>query len=234
MADQANNPSYVTLASQLSGVQSDIESAKRQIAELEKRREDYVRRTEAGPRVEETYKALMAERTNTETKYQDMMKRVMEAKVSQGLEKEQMGEKFTLIDPARLPEKPVKPNVPAVLLIGLFLGIGAGVGNVSLKESGDQSVRSAGQLTGATGYPVLGAIPRIVNEEDRRRSRAVRRRMLIAVVRRRRGNGASLPFLCDGPGCCSGRGSQDGLCCSLHDKHYVKEGRYTCEPIGTR
>jgi polysaccharide chain length determinant protein (PEP-CTERM system associated) len=181
VADQPNNPSYVALAAQLSGVQSDIESAKRQIAELEKRREDYVRRTEAGPRVEETYKALMAERTNTETKYQDLMKRVMEAKVSQGLEKEQMGEKFTLIDPARLPEKPVKPNVPAVLLIGLFLGIGAGVGNASLKEAGDQSARNPGQLTAATGYPVLAAIPRIINEDDRRRGRVRRRRILIAV-----------------------------------------------------
>jgi len=181
VADQPNNPAYVALASQLSGVQSDIEAAKRQIAELEKRREDYVRRTEAAPRVEETYKTLMAERTNTETKYQDLMKRVMEAKVSQGLEKEQMGEKFTLIDPARLPEKPEKPNVPAVLLIGLFLGIGAGVGNVSLKEAGDQSARSAGQLAGATGYPVLAAIPRIITQVDRRRGRVRRRRILIAV-----------------------------------------------------
>ena len=172
VADQANNPSYVTLASQLSGVQSDIESVKRQIGELEKRREDYVRRTEAAPGVEETYKGFIVDRTNTEAKYQDMMKRVMEAKVSQGLEKEQMGEKFTLIDPARLPEKPIKPNVPAVLLIGLFLGIGAGVGNASLKESGDQSVRTPGQLTRALGLPVLGAIPRIINEQDRQHSRA--------------------------------------------------------------
>jgi polysaccharide chain length determinant protein (PEP-CTERM system associated) len=181
VADQPNNPSYVALASQLSGVQSDIDLAKRQIAEMQKRREDYVKRTEAAPRVEEEYKALMAQRTNTEAKYQDLMKRLMEARVAQGLEKEQMGEKFTLIDPARLPEKPVKPNVPAVLLVGLFLGIGAGAGNVFLKEAGDQSVRNAGQITGATGYPVLGTIPRIINEEDRRRVRLRRKKVLVGV-----------------------------------------------------
>jgi capsular polysaccharide biosynthesis protein len=123
----------------------------------------------------------MAQRTNTEAKYQDLMKRLMEARVAQGLEKEQMGEKFTLIDPARLPEKPVKPNVPAVLLVGLFLGIGAGAGNVFLKEAGDQSVRNAGQITGATGYPVLGTIPRIINEEDRRRVRLRRKKVLVGV-----------------------------------------------------
>ena len=87
------------------------------------------------------------------------MKRVMEAKVSQGLEKEQMGEKFTLIDPARLPEKPVKPNVPAVLLIGLFLGIGAGVGNVSLKEAGDQSVEAPASSPAPPATPCSAPSP---------------------------------------------------------------------------
>ncbi len=182
VTDQANNPSYVTIASQLAGVQSDIESVKRQIGEMRRKRDEYIQRTEAAPRVEETYKALMAERTNTDMKYQDLMKRVLEAKVAQGLEKEQMGERFTLIDPARLPEKPVKPKVPAVLLIGLFLGIGAGVGNVALKEQSDQSVRNAAQLTSATGFPVLGAIPRIITEEDRRRARRLKIKLLIAVV----------------------------------------------------
>ena len=117
------------------------------------------------PRVEETYKTLMVQRNNTQTKYDDLMKRVMEAKVSQGLEKEQMGEHFTLIDPASLPEKPVKPNVPAILLIGLFLGIGAGVGTLSLKESGDQSARQPGQLAGATGSSRARGHPLIVTEE---------------------------------------------------------------------
>jgi capsular polysaccharide biosynthesis protein len=62
------------------------------------------------------------------------MKKFMEARVAHGLEKGQMGERFTLIDPARLPEKPVRPNRPAILLIGLFLGIGAGVGTASLQR----------------------------------------------------------------------------------------------------
>ncbi len=204
VADQPNNPSYVTLAAQLSGVQSDIESAKRQISDLERRREDYIRRTEAGPRVEETYKALMAERTNTETKYQDLMKRVMEAKVSQGLEKEQMGEKFTLIDPARLPEKPVKPNVPAVLLIGLFFRDRCGRGKCLFEGSrrsvrqGRRPARGRYRLPRARRYP-----------PDRHRGRQETRpcapqKDADCGGRRRRCDGGSLPFLCDGPGSCLG------------------------------
>jgi polysaccharide chain length determinant protein (PEP-CTERM system associated) len=182
VSDQVNNPSYVTLASQLAGVQSDIEAVKRQIADLQQKRGEYLRRTAISPKVEETYKALMVERTNTQAKYEDLMKRVMEAKVAQGLEKEQMGERFTLIDPARLPEKPVKPNVPVILVLGLFLGIGAGAGNILLQEYGDQSVRDPARLALSVPFPLLGTVPEIVNEEDVFRRRARWKRSLIAVI----------------------------------------------------
>jgi len=110
------------------------------------------------------------------------MKRVMEARVAQGLEKEQMGERFTLIDPARLPEKPVKPNVPAILLIGLFLGIGSGLGTLSLREYGDQSARLPDELASGTDHFVLGSIPLIVTEGDIRKARWRRRNVVIGVA----------------------------------------------------
>jgi len=90
----------------------------------------------------------------------------MESKVSQGLEKEQKGERFTIIDPARLPERPFKPNRAAIILIGLVLGIGAGIGAGSFKEFTDTSVRDAGMLAQVTSYPVLASIPVIVLESE--------------------------------------------------------------------
>jgi capsular polysaccharide biosynthesis protein len=103
----------------------------------------------------------------------------MESKVASGLEKGQMGERFTLIDAARLPEKPVFPNIPAILLIGLVLGIGAGVGSAALKEFSDQSVRTAGALSSALGLPVLAVIPDIVSAEDTAQDKQQRRQILI-------------------------------------------------------
>jgi polysaccharide biosynthesis transport protein len=178
-SDQPDNPAYVTLASQLAGTQSDLESVQRQIQDGTRKREDYLHRIEASPRVDESFKALLVERNNTQLKYDDLMKKVMEARVAQGLEKEQMGERFTLIDPARLPEKPVRPNRPAVLLIGLVLAIGAGIGSASLREHTDTSVRSASQITAFTSIPVLATIPEIITWKDRQRSK--KRRTTIAV-----------------------------------------------------
>lgn len=180
--DQPDNPAYVSFSAQLSSVQAEIATLQRQIGDLEQKRNDYYRRIEASPRVEEEYKALMAERNNIQVKFDDMMKKTMEARVAQGLEKEQMGERFTIIDPARLPEKPVKPNVAAILLIGLFLGTGAGVGTAALKEYNDRSVRDPKTLTDLMGLPVLVTVPAIVTARDVLREKIMRKRVITLAV----------------------------------------------------
>jgi len=181
--DQPDNPAYVHLASQLVSTQAEMETVRKQIDEMSKKRDEYYRRIEASPRVEESYKTLLAERNNTQLKFDDLMKKTMEAKVAQGLEKEKMGERFTIIDPPRLPERPVKPNVPAILLIGLFLGIGAGVGTASLKEFNDQSVRNPAMLTTITHLPVLVTIPEIIIEKDiMARKKTLKKFLIIAAI----------------------------------------------------
>ena len=137
---------------------------------------------EASPRVEESFKALVAERNNTQLKFDDLMKKTMEAKTAQGLEKERMGERFTIIDPARLPEKPVKPNVPAILLIGLFLGVGVGVGTAALQEHNDLSIWDPKMLAAVTSLPVLVAIPEIITEKDILGRKKRRKTFLIIAV----------------------------------------------------
>jgi polysaccharide chain length determinant protein (PEP-CTERM system associated) len=180
--DRPDNPAYITLAAQLASTQADIESIKRQILELRSRKEIYRRNIEASPRVEEKFKTLIAERSNMQNKYDDLMRKLMESRVSHGLEKELMAERFTLIDPARFPEKPIMPNVPVFLLIGTFLGFGAGVGALALREMNDMSVRSAEDLAPITTIPVLAAIPRIVVWKEMVRRRTVRRFVIIGTV----------------------------------------------------
>ena len=166
-----DNPVYITLASQLSGVKAEIDSVYRQIKEIERKRDDYRARIEATPRVEEQFKVIATEQFNTRAKYEDLMRKVMEAQVAQGLEKEQKGERFTLIDSARLPEKPFKPNRLAIILIGFVLALGAGVGMASMKEFSDQAVRKSETLVSTTSFPVLAGIPEIITAKDITRKR---------------------------------------------------------------
>ncbi len=174
-----DNPSYIALASQLSGTKTEMESIQRQLEKLVPQREEYQKMIAASAQIEEPYNAMLLERASMQAKYNELLNKVMEAKVSQGLEKEQKGGRFTLIDPARLPEKPYKPNRLAIMLIGIVLGIGAGVGFAALREFSDQSIRGAESLAQLTSFPVLGVIPEIVTEGDFIRKR---RKQILTIV----------------------------------------------------
>jgi uncharacterized protein involved in exopolysaccharide biosynthesis len=180
VVEKPDNPSYITLSAELASIQSEIKSTKQQIEDIDARRNEYRRRLEMTPRVEEGYRNLMVERNNTQSKYDDLMRKFMEAKVAHGLEKEQMGERFTLIDPARLPEKPVRPNRAVIVLIGLVLGIVSGAGTVSLQETTDRSARRSEVLASSLPFPILAEIPEIITLEDKLNRR--KHVKLIAVI----------------------------------------------------
>lgn len=183
-AEQTENPAYVTLASQLAGTRSDLLSLKRQIASLVAKRDGYQRRIQATPRVEEGYKAILVERNNLQQKYDDLAEKAMEANVAHGMEKEQLGERFTIVDPPRVPTRPATPNIPAILLIGLVLGVGSGVALAAFREAADDSFRRAEHLASFAGLPVLATLPEIVTAIDlsRQRRKALSVSCLAALV----------------------------------------------------
>jgi len=171
----------ISVASALSGTRAEMEAVKRQIALLTAKKNDYRRRIEISPRVEEGFRTLSVERAAYQSKFDDLSRKSMEANVARGLEKEQMGEKFTLIDAARLPEMPVKPNIPAILLIGLVLGIGSGAGVTAMNEMGDKAVYSTAALAALMPYPVVCGIPEIVTPRDIA-SRKKRKRLFVVGI----------------------------------------------------
>ncbi len=167
-----DNPAYINLAAQLASTQSDITSIYQLIRELREKKQIYRKRLEATPSVEEKYKILLTDRDAVKAKYNDLMMKLMESQVSHGLEKEQKGERFNLIDPPKLPEKPYKPNRPVIMLIGLVLGIGAGIGTAAFKEFVNDTALSTEDLQHAGLVPVLGSIPWLVSaKEIRKRKR---------------------------------------------------------------
>jgi polysaccharide chain length determinant protein (PEP-CTERM system associated) len=165
--DNLKNPAFVTLASRLAGINSDIESVKNNLKDQERETKVYQARLSSTPGVEEKYNAIVGDRNNFKAKLMDLQGKMMEAQVAEELESKQKGERFTLVESARLPEKPYKPNRLAIVLIGIVLGIGAGVGFASIIEFSDTSFRDGESLTRATGYPVLTEVSNIITREDK-------------------------------------------------------------------
>lgn len=172
-SEEPDNPAYITLASQLASTKSEINSLSNQLQELRRTKAKYEARIETTPKVEHEYRRLTGDQANLKAKADDLMQKYMEATVAHGLEKEQKGERFTLIDPPQIPEKPFRPNRMAIVMIGVVLGIAAGFGLAVLREFTDQSVYRTDKLA-AAGLPVLGEVPSILLPRDIRRIRMKR------------------------------------------------------------
>ncbi|MEO7863887.1 MAG: lipopolysaccharide biosynthesis protein, partial [Nitrospirales bacterium] len=127
--------------------------------------------------IEPSYLMLTRDRDTSGQKYQDIRSRLLEAKVSEGLEVQRKGERFSLIDPPSLPEKPDKPNRSAIVLLGCILALASGLGSGAAAEALDHSIRTPEQLARLTQLFPLAVIPFMPNEQDL--SLALKRRRLL-------------------------------------------------------
>jgi uncharacterized protein involved in exopolysaccharide biosynthesis len=177
----AENPAYIALTTQIHAADADIRAFRSQQASLKDKLQMYRGRLEEAPKVEQEYMALVRDYQNASAKHQEVMNKILEARISEGMEEHQKGEKFTLIDPASYPEKPVSPKRWLIFLAGVICSLGAGFGTVALAEHLDHSVKSSDDLARLTGLPVLGAIIRIETSEDITRARR-KRRLIWAVT----------------------------------------------------
>jgi polysaccharide biosynthesis transport protein len=93
----------------------------------------------------------------------------MEAQLAHSLEAEHKGERFTLIEPPMLPEKPAKPNRLAILFLGIVFSFAGGVGTAALGENMDTTVRGSRGIIELLGASPLGMIPHIGTPDEARR-----------------------------------------------------------------
>lgn len=181
-AKKPENPAYITLQAQLESTVSELKSLNTKREELKAKMASYEAMLQQTPQVEREYLDLSRDHENSARRYQEIKAKEMEAQVAQELEKGSKGERFSLIDPPQLPEKPASPNRPAIVLLGLILSIGGGVGYAGILESMDASVRGSKALIGLVQAPLLGIIPYVENAEDKKRAQKERKILVFSVV----------------------------------------------------
>ena len=87
--------------------------------------------------------------------YQDLLQRLKEAGVSAGLR----SSNIRVVDVARTPTSPIKPNVPRNIELGFIFGLACGIGLAFTLESLDTSIRTMEEVNSISTLPALGTIP---------------------------------------------------------------------------
>jgi uncharacterized protein involved in exopolysaccharide biosynthesis len=177
-----DNPAYVELQARLDSANTELQSLGKQRDELKARMAQYEQRLADTPKIEKEYRALMRDYENTMASYKETRAKQMEAQISKSLETERKGERFTLIEPPTLPERPLKPNRMAIVVLGVILSLLGGVGAAYAKEKLDNAVWG-GEIGVDFGVTPPLLIPHIYTEQDiRHRSRRHRWGLAAAVL----------------------------------------------------
>ncbi|MFK7794684.1 MAG: lipopolysaccharide biosynthesis protein [Gammaproteobacteria bacterium] len=165
-AGSVSNPAYLQLQSQLDASNSEINSLKITRSSLQTKIQMLEKRLIESPEVERKYRALVRDYDNARVKYADVRAKLSEAKIGESLELGKQSERFTIIEPPLLPEQPVSPNRPAILILGILLSGIAALGVVLLKESMDDAIYERSTVLQLTGYMPIAVLPTMYTIEE--------------------------------------------------------------------
>jgi protein tyrosine kinase modulator len=176
------NPYVLSLMQQLDQANVEAKASSDEIANLTRQIAVYQRRLEMTPKREQELALITRDYETTREMFRNLLAKRGEADIASELEQKQKGERFRVIEPASLPERPAGPNRIRLLLVGLALALGAAGVAVVLAEQVDTSYRRAEEVRATAGVPVLSTIPRIVTEADRLQALRQRRMAFAAVA----------------------------------------------------
>ena len=159
-APARRNPTVRPLILQRTQLKIDVATLQREIDGIQEKMKEYQQRVEDTPKRELELQSLKRDYGNIQDVYSSLLDRKLEAELSVNMEKKQKGEQFRILDYARLPEKPISPNVKMMFLLSVAGGLGLGGGVLFLKELLSFSViRRDDQIETGLGLPILASIP---------------------------------------------------------------------------
>jgi capsular exopolysaccharide synthesis family protein len=164
-------PKLIQERASMKGLQQSLQDEVRRIAERSQNDLEVASKTEQGARAAYEsdrgaaeklndksieYAILSKEADQSQELYQDLLKRLKEAGILEGLHSSNV----TVVDQASAPARPSKPQVPLYLALGGGLGIFFGCCAALLVEAVDNKIQDAEEIE-AMQIPVLGIAPQI-------------------------------------------------------------------------
>jgi len=132
---------------------------------------DYQAKVEEIPRREQELIDLTRDYDISKARYDSLLNKNYSADMSNELDTQQKGERFIVLDPARVPEKPFKPKRRTLMAVSFFMSFFCSVVVVIAKEYLDPRVKTEREIRIAypESIPLLATIPQIQSPMERRR-----------------------------------------------------------------
>jgi polysaccharide biosynthesis transport protein len=166
---------------QVENIKAQQAAAAKEIESLDAERKSIVQRIDAIQKAigklpirEQELSSIVRDYDTSKANYQSLLDKKLAAEMSTDMERRQKAERFIVIDQARTPEKPVKPNRPLLAAVSALSGLLLGLVFALGKEMRTNAILGEWELP--RGVPVLGRIPRISPAADAAPSDAPKRR----------------------------------------------------------
>ena len=172
-AQNSEDTSDRSTSVRLALIEKNMGRHKEQLAVLAQQIQSYQAKVDSVPILQTQMVELTRNYEASRQNYQSLLDKTFSAGMSEELERKQQAERFTVLDPARKPEKPVQPQripiMAGVLVFALILPAGS-VASFYLLKGFIMSESEVRQML-PPGIPILGIVPSIQSKGDLRRAR---------------------------------------------------------------
>lgn len=159
----------------------DRELASRRATEQQLRAviDDHQVKAAAAPKRETELVELTRDYATIQAIYTDLLGKREASKIAANVERQQIGEQFKILDPARVPERPFSPNRRLIVAAASGLGLALGLGVIVLLEYRDGTFKTEEDIHRVLQLPVLALVPLMASQME---LRLKRRRALLGLA----------------------------------------------------
>lgn len=155
----SDSPMAVQVQTQLNATDTQLAALQARAMDLRTKLSGLEGRIVAAPEVEREYQAVTRDLASARAKYDELLKRQMDAEVSEAAISGGTADKFRVKTSPTIPEEPAKPARMGIAIIAVVLGVVAAITSVILAQLFDATVRGARDIQDILGVAPLTAVP---------------------------------------------------------------------------
>ncbi len=160
--DEARTGLKREIQNNLSGVRAEHLATQKEVRMINDQLDELKRQAKELTLKESEYNRLMREKDGNQRVYEQVLLRLKEIDLAGMLK----ANNIRMLDKAKQPALPIKPNVKFNLLIGIFMGILLSISAALGLEMLDNTIKNAEDVKRYLGLPLLGIVPRVKDDPE--------------------------------------------------------------------